>query len=67
MSAIGASRYDNALQWIRKHAEERMQPFELLREYFPHGPAPASDKMIDVIAANDTSELLFSIDSLNPR
>ena len=49
------SRYDNALRWIREHAGEDMDNAELLSERFPHGPAPAGDKMIDVIAVNDTS------------
>ena len=49
------SRYDNALQWIREHPEEDMDNAELLSEHFPHGPAPVRDKMIDVIAVNDTS------------
>ena len=48
--------YERALDWIRQNPHtERLQSRFRLNYYFPTGPAPEEDMMIDIIAVTGSS------------
>ncbi|EJC97434.1 uncharacterized protein FOMMEDRAFT_163396 [Fomitiporia mediterranea MF3/22] len=54
------SLYGRALDWLREHAGEvgeitPLDPADRLNEYFPEGPTPEHEKMVDVIAMDGST------------
>ncbi|EJC98933.1 uncharacterized protein FOMMEDRAFT_161132 [Fomitiporia mediterranea MF3/22] len=63
------SLYESALEWLRQRTgdgedDKLMMPAMRLHDYFPDGPTPEDERMIDVVVVTNSIHLTRSIGSV---